>query len=508
MPDLIAESYSIKGVEIFEEGKHGGDEYSSEDLDSMVQAFGVVGFKPPLKLGHTPKQKLLQNDGLPAAGWIERIYRQGKKLVADFSDIPRQIYELISRKAYDRVSAEVYWNYKDDNKDLKFPRVLKAVALLGSDIPEVTSLKAISEMYASKDNEFRVVNFELHGVIMPPKEDDVEKDKVTKYIVQKRGDKWVLISRTTGDVLGTHDTEAGAIDQERAIKARQSNMSERRPRIVKGRLKDRVSTTVQSLTFSKMEFSREEAIAWAEEHNFNSDKVDETEKSYRLRQKDPGDFRPGSFRTIDPGEINHSKEGNVMGKEKETETVISEIELSLSEEKKKNEAMATKLAEMEKADKEKESRVLKLESELKAQQEQTKNEREQAQKERDQRRKEAIFNKVSGFVREKKITPAQANLLSAIMQNLPGSEYVVTFSKDGKDEEQKISGEQIVEKFVNLQGSVLLGTERTKEGLSQDDTPEAIDARIRAYCKDNSLDYNTSDGYKKALIAVQGGKPV
>lgn len=35
--------------------------------------------------------------------------------------------------------------------------------------------------------------------------------------VRKRGKKWVLLSKTSGRVMGTHPTEAGAIRQERAV---------------------------------------------------------------------------------------------------------------------------------------------------------------------------------------------------------------------------------------------------------------------------------------------------
>jgi len=59
------------------------------------------------------------------------------------------------------------------------------------------------------------------------------------------------------------------------------------------------STTVQSLIFSKDKFdSAANAKKWATDHDFRADKVDETEDSFRLRQRDPGDFRPDSFRTI------------------------------------------------------------------------------------------------------------------------------------------------------------------------------------------------------------------
>jgi hypothetical protein len=56
---------------------------------------------------------------------------------------------------------------------------------------------------------------------------------------------------------------------------------------------------MQTLIFSKEDWTRQRAVAWARDHEFRADKVDETENSYRLRQREPGAFRPGSFRTID-----------------------------------------------------------------------------------------------------------------------------------------------------------------------------------------------------------------
>lgn len=36
-------------------------------------------------------------------------------------------------------------------------------------------------------------------------------------MIQKRGNKWVLLSKRTGRVLGTHPSRAAAMRQERAI---------------------------------------------------------------------------------------------------------------------------------------------------------------------------------------------------------------------------------------------------------------------------------------------------
>ncbi len=59
-------------------------------------------------------------------------------------------------------------------------------------------------------------------------------------------------------------------------------------------------TTVQTLIFSRDKFHTAEAAKkWATEHDFSAAKVDETEDSYRLRQREPGEFTDGSFRTID-----------------------------------------------------------------------------------------------------------------------------------------------------------------------------------------------------------------
>jgi hypothetical protein len=58
------------------------------------------------------------------------------------------------------------------------------------------------------------------------------------------------------------------------------------------------ATTVQTLIFDKAVFTRSEAVKWARSHGFKSNKVDTTKTSYRLRQRNPGDFQRGSFRTI------------------------------------------------------------------------------------------------------------------------------------------------------------------------------------------------------------------
>lgn len=194
------ETYSIQGVEVFSVGKWNGDPYTLEDLKDMINAFEETkqGIPPYLKLGHDDNQNLVQNDGMPAAGWISRLYIKGEKLVADFIDIPKKIFQLISSKAYRKVSSEIYWNIKIGDKTYK--RLLGAVSLLGSDMPAVSNLKDILSMYKllgenqPKVYTENVINLEIknykinEGLNMPTElelkleqESQVAKDEAKKY---------------------------------------------------------------------------------------------------------------------------------------------------------------------------------------------------------------------------------------------------------------------------------------------------------------------------------------
>jgi hypothetical protein len=140
----VEQTFNLNGVEIFSTGVWNGDKYSEKDLNNMVENFDQVGFEPPVKIGHNEEQSELR-DGQPALGYIDKIYLAGNKLLANFKELPKRVYEAIKRGNYKRVSSEIYWNYTNDGKS--FDRVLKAVALLGADIPAVTNLEAISGLY-------------------------------------------------------------------------------------------------------------------------------------------------------------------------------------------------------------------------------------------------------------------------------------------------------------------------------------------------------------------------
>jgi len=58
------------------------------------------------------------------------------------------------------------------------------------------------------------------------------------------------------------------------------------------------TTQIQTLLFPRPFWNRRDAAAWARKHRFRATTADVTEEYIRLRQRDPEQFRPGSFRTI------------------------------------------------------------------------------------------------------------------------------------------------------------------------------------------------------------------
>jgi hypothetical protein len=147
MPDNETKLFNIDSVEVFSAGTWNGDTYTEKDIEDMVKAFDETKeqVKPFLKLGHDDNQKLLQKDGYPAAGWISNLRKEGKKLVASFTDIPEKIYNLIKNKAYRTVSSEIYWNIDVNGK--KYKKLLSGVALLGANLPSVSNLTEILGLY-------------------------------------------------------------------------------------------------------------------------------------------------------------------------------------------------------------------------------------------------------------------------------------------------------------------------------------------------------------------------
>lgn len=170
----------LKGVEIFKTGTWKGDKYETADLDAMIDAFDKVGYRPPVKLGHSDKV------GEPAYGWVERIYRKGQTLLADIADVPKKVYEALKKRHFDTVSSEIYWDLERNGK--KFSRALKAVALLGAEIPAVSGLAPLRTVVASLPTSAASRSLSYTINLEHKESDDMSKDEKQNKDDGKTGD--------------------------------------------------------------------------------------------------------------------------------------------------------------------------------------------------------------------------------------------------------------------------------------------------------------------------------
>ena len=165
MPEPGGNSQVIE-AEIFSVGQWNGENFSKKDLEEIARNFQRLReiVKPPLKFGHDENQTLLgQRDGDPSLGWVQDLRVRGGKLVATFAGVPAMVHEAIEKGRYRRVSAEFYFNVRRKGKRLG--KVLKAVALLGADLPAVTNLKDLGAYLAIEGTPgFRAEDFRAFSI--------------------------------------------------------------------------------------------------------------------------------------------------------------------------------------------------------------------------------------------------------------------------------------------------------------------------------------------------------
>jgi len=145
---------TIRAVPVFKIGNWKGKEYTQADLDEMAKNTNALIrsdiHTPPLKLGHNENQELLKNDGLPSAGYGTNFYRVGDTLYADFTNLPDMVNDLIKSKRYSKVSIELYDEFKYPGTNENIGKVIRAIALLGADVPAVKGLGDIHKIFYSE----------------------------------------------------------------------------------------------------------------------------------------------------------------------------------------------------------------------------------------------------------------------------------------------------------------------------------------------------------------------
>jgi len=135
-------------VEVFATGTWNGFPFEKGDLMAIASSFSSLKevHDVPLKFGHNEEQGM--TDGQPALGWVTDLFVRGEKLVAKFTDMPKIVYDAMTKKLYKHVSIEL--EYGVEHKGSVYDLVLSGVALLGADIPAVNTIADLTS-YMSKD---------------------------------------------------------------------------------------------------------------------------------------------------------------------------------------------------------------------------------------------------------------------------------------------------------------------------------------------------------------------
>jgi hypothetical protein len=84
---------------------------------------------------------------------------KGGKLVADLCDIPKKIYEIIQNGGYVTKSLEIWHDYKDESTGKTFKHAPCGLALLGAELPALSGLNALSEIYSKFSKSLQSATF-------------------------------------------------------------------------------------------------------------------------------------------------------------------------------------------------------------------------------------------------------------------------------------------------------------------------------------------------------------
>lgn len=145
-----AELVGIQEMEIFRTGTHNGEPFEDQDLLQIVENFNALknDIRPKLKITHDKNQRTLA--GLASYGDIIDVYIRAatdgtKRLFATIINVPKKVADWIKERRFPERSIELYGKLKlGTSEDGKVYRnVLKAIALLGSEMPAVPGMEPI-----------------------------------------------------------------------------------------------------------------------------------------------------------------------------------------------------------------------------------------------------------------------------------------------------------------------------------------------------------------------------
>lgn len=184
---------SMQGAEIMRQGKW---EMSTGEIDITENLFNemIVNFdnkilEPYINLDHDDKfsNKVNDNFNVVNLGLIEKLYKKGKSLIADFKDVPDKIADLIKSGQLKFKSPEFFRNITRDGK--VYHNVLKAISFFGADVPamDLDDYILIKEKQYNDDKTIKLIKLktEVNSMEIEKKEyEELIKAKANSDIVE------------------------------------------------------------------------------------------------------------------------------------------------------------------------------------------------------------------------------------------------------------------------------------------------------------------------------------
>lgn len=179
---------SMQGAEIMRPGlweaETGTVNIKDKTIDDIIVNFDNKVLEPYINLDHDDKFTKRVNDNFEKVniGLVERLYKKGKSLIADFKEVPDKIAELIKSGQLKFKSPEFFKNITRNEK--VYHNVLKAISFFGADIPaqDLDDYILIKEQYNKNDEVVKLIELKSNKEV---KIMDIEKKEYEELIKAK-----------------------------------------------------------------------------------------------------------------------------------------------------------------------------------------------------------------------------------------------------------------------------------------------------------------------------------
>lgn len=201
--NMKLDTCELKDVEIFEAGTWKGMKFTVEDVDRIIENFRAGVLEPYVNIDHSPEATAEFKEAFKAQslGFVSDLRRNGKKLVADFKQVPRLLGELIQAGPLKKKSVELWKSFKSASGQL-FDNVLEAVTFTGK-VPAVNTLSEYVALFKQEgvqgkgegvgeimsfSNEDYTQETDMENVTIPKAEYDalVQKAKALDELMSKK----------------------------------------------------------------------------------------------------------------------------------------------------------------------------------------------------------------------------------------------------------------------------------------------------------------------------------